>query len=86
MSDAANHARLDGSPIKPPAIPRTAAIWSALGQYLGFALQFATSVIISRFFLTPSEVGLFSIALAAAMMVTILQDFGMMRYVAGQPH
>jgi O-antigen/teichoic acid export membrane protein len=63
--------------------PRTAAIWSALGQYIGFALQFATSVIISRFFLTPSEVGLFSIALAAAMMITILQDFGMTRYVAG---
>lgn len=63
--------------------PRTAAIWSALGQYIGFALQFVTSVIISRFFLTPSEVGLFSIALAAAMMVTILQDFGMTRYVAG---
>jgi O-antigen/teichoic acid export membrane protein len=63
--------------------PRTAAIWSALGQYIGFALQFVTSVIISRFFLTPAEVGLFSIALAAAMMITILQDFGMTRYVAG---
>ncbi|MFA7604689.1 MAG: oligosaccharide flippase family protein [Novosphingobium sp.] len=63
--------------------PRTAAIWSALGQYIGFALQFVTSVIISRFFLTPAEVGLFSIALAAAMMITILQDFGMTRYLAG---
>jgi O-antigen/teichoic acid export membrane protein len=63
--------------------PRTAAMWSALGQYIGFALQFVTSVIISRFFLTPAEVGLFSIALAAAMMVTILQDFGMTRYLAG---
>jgi O-antigen/teichoic acid export membrane protein len=63
--------------------PRTAAIWSALGQYIGFALQFVTSVIISRFFLTPAEVGLFSIALAAAMMVTILQDFGITRYVSG---
>jgi O-antigen/teichoic acid export membrane protein len=66
-----------------PGDPRTAAIWSALGQYIGFALQFVTSVIISRFFLTPAEVGLFSIALAAAMMVTILQDFGMTRYLAG---
>jgi O-antigen/teichoic acid export membrane protein len=63
--------------------PRTAAIWSALGQYIGFTLQFATSVIVSRFFLTPAEVGLFSIALAAAMMVTILQDFGLTRYLAG---
>jgi O-antigen/teichoic acid export membrane protein len=63
--------------------PRTAAIWSALGQYIGFALQFATSVIISRWFLSPSEVGMFSIALAAALMVTILQDFGLTRYLAG---
>ena len=63
--------------------PRTAALWSALGQYIGFALQFATSVLISRFFLAPAEVGLFSIALAAAMMITILQDFGMTRYLAG---
>jgi O-antigen/teichoic acid export membrane protein len=63
--------------------PRTAALWSALGQYIGFTLQFITSVIVSRFFLTPAEVGLFSIALAAAMMVTILQDFGITRYVSG---
>lgn len=69
--------------VKAAGDPRTAAIWSALGQYVGFALQFATSVIISRFFLSPAEVGLFSIALAAAMMITILQDFGIMRYVAG---
>jgi O-antigen/teichoic acid export membrane protein len=72
------------TPVKAAAgDPRTAAIWSAFGQYIGFALQFITSVIISRFFLTPSEVGLFSIALAAAMMITILQDFGMSRYIAG---
>jgi O-antigen/teichoic acid export membrane protein len=72
-------------PIRAPKAgdARTAAVWSALGQYIGFALQFATSVVISRFFLSPAEVGLFSIALAAAMMVTILQDFGMTRYLAG---
>lgn len=53
------------------------------GQYLSFAMQFATSVVISRFFLTPAEVGLFSIALAAALLVAILQDFGLSRYISG---
>jgi O-antigen/teichoic acid export membrane protein len=81
MSDAAAEANFVPKPSSGDA--RTAAVWSALGQYIGFALQFATSVVISRFFLTPAEVGLFSIALAAAMMVTILQDFGMTRYLAG---
>ena len=42
---------------------RGAAMWSMAAQYVVFALQFAVSVIIARFFLTPEEVGLFSIAL-----------------------
>lgn len=54
-------------------------------QYAAFIFQFATSVIISRFFLLPSDVGLFSIALAAAMMVSIFQDMGISRFVTGQP-
>jgi O-antigen/teichoic acid export membrane protein len=64
---------------------RTAAVWSMAGQYVAFAAQFVTSVVISRFFLTPGEVGLFGTALAAAMMVAIFQDFGISRYVAGEP-
>jgi O-antigen/teichoic acid export membrane protein len=52
-------------------------------QYFAFAVQFITSVIISRFFLGPDEVGLFSIALAAAMLISIFQDFGLTRYIAG---
>ena len=79
MSEAADQAVL---PVA-TGDPRTAALWSAMAQYIGFALQFATSVVISRFFLSPAEVGLFSIALAAAMMITTLQDFGMSRYIAG---
>ena len=63
---------------------RTAAFWSMGSQYSGFIINFAVSVIISRFFLTPAEVGLFSIALAAALLVSILQDFGISRYVAGE--
>lgn len=64
---------------------RSAAVWSMASQYGGFVIQFATSVIISRFFLAPDEVGLFSIALAAAMLVAVLQDFGLSRYISGLP-
>ena len=38
---------------------RRAAIWSLAAQYTTFAVQFAASVIISRFFLLPADVGLF---------------------------
>lgn len=64
---------------------RGAAVWAMAGQYISFAIQFASSVIISRFFLSPGEVGLFSIALAAALLVAILQDFGLSRYISGLP-
>ena len=64
---------------------RRAAAWSAASQYASFAIQFATSVIISRLYLLPADVGLFSIALAAAMMVAIFQDLGISRFVVGQP-
>ncbi|MBW8784584.1 MAG: oligosaccharide flippase family protein [Novosphingobium sp.] len=62
---------------------RGAAAWAIAGQYLSFAIQFAASVVISRLFLSPGEVGLFSIGLAAALLAAILQDFGLTRYVAG---
>jgi O-antigen/teichoic acid export membrane protein len=69
-----------------PAAPsvRTAAVWGMAGQYVVFAAQFATSVVISRFFLTPGEVGLFGTALAAAMMVAVFQDFGIGRFISGE--
>ncbi len=61
-----------------------AAFWSMGSQYIAFALQFAASVIIARFFLGPSEMGLFSIGLTVAMMVSVLQDFGISRFIIGQ--
>lgn len=64
---------------------RGAAIWAMAGQYLSFGIQFIASVVISRFFLTPSEVGLFSVALSAALVASVLQDFGLSRYIAGLP-
>ncbi len=41
--------------------------------------------IISRFFLQPEEVGLFSVALAGAMLFAVLQDFGLTRYLGAHP-
>jgi len=69
----------------PAASVRGAALWAMAGQYVAFLVTFVTGVIISRFFLGPEEVGLFSIALAAAMIVSVFQDFGITRYVAGEP-
>lgn len=64
---------------------RRAAVWSLAAQYATFVIQFAASVIISRLFLLPADVGLFSIALAASMMVSIFQDMGITRFISGQP-
>ena len=63
---------------------RTAAAWAIGSQYSSFALQFATSVILARWFITPAELGLFSISFAAVTIVAFLQDFGVTRYVAGE--
>jgi O-antigen/teichoic acid export membrane protein len=63
---------------------RRAAIWAIAAQYASFIVQFLVSVVISRFFLQPDEVGLFSVAMAAAMLVAIFQDFGLTRYIGGQ--
>ena len=64
---------------------RSAALWAAGSQYCLFALQFATSVVVSRFFLKPEEIGLFSVALAAAMIVAIIRDLGLTRYLGRHP-
>ncbi|WP_342658169.1 oligosaccharide flippase family protein [Sphingomonas sp. NY01] len=66
------------------ATVRGAALWSMGAQYIAFAIQFVVSVVISRFFLSPPEMGLYSIALSAAMMVSILQDFGISRFISGE--
>lgn len=66
-----------------PLSVRGAAVWAMAGQYIAFSIQFISSIIISRLFLSPAEVGLFSIAMAAALLVAILQDFGLSRYISG---
>ncbi|MFD2578414.1 oligosaccharide flippase family protein [Novosphingobium colocasiae] len=64
---------------------KSAALWAAGSQYTQFVLQFVTSVVISRFFLKPAEIGLFSVALAAAMILSVIQDFGLTRYLGRHP-
>jgi len=64
---------------------RRAALWSLAAQYATFTIQFVASIVISRLFLLPADVGLFSIALAAAMLVSIFQDLGITRFISGQP-
>ncbi|SFG35203.1 Membrane protein involved in the export of O-antigen and teichoic acid [Novosphingobium sp. CF614] len=81
-------------PPSPPPTPdngrgagsvKSAALWAAASQYSQFTMQFVTSVVISRFFLKPEEIGLFSVALAAAMILSIIQDFGLTRYLGRHP-
>lgn len=63
---------------------RTAAAWALVSQYTSFTIQFATSVVLARWFISPAELGLFSIAFAAVTIVAFLQDFGVTRYINGE--
>lgn len=70
---------------KPPVMSvRTAAAWALVSQYASFAIQFATSIVLARWFITPAQLGLFSIAFAAVTLVAFLQDFGVTRYINGE--
>lgn len=63
---------------------RSAAIWAITSQYVAFALQFVTSVVLARWFIDPEQLGLFSIAFAAVTLVAFMQDFGVTRYINGE--
>ncbi|WP_353227501.1 oligosaccharide flippase family protein [Novosphingobium sp.] len=86
-SDSSADNSRSGSAVAEPAAMsvRGAAVWAMAGQYLGFAVQFASSVIISRWFLGPADLGLYSIALAFALVIAVVQDFGMARHIAALP-
>lgn len=62
---------------------RGSAIWAMSAQYIAFAIQFTVSILIARFFLQPDEVGLFSLAFSAAALLSVLQDFGLTRFITG---
>lgn len=69
----------------PPAMSvRTAALWALGSQYASFVLQFVTSIVLARWFITPEQLGQFSIAFAAVTLVAFLQDFGVTRYINGE--
>ncbi|NOW46885.1 O-antigen/teichoic acid export membrane protein [Novosphingobium sp. SG751A] len=63
---------------------RASIAWSMASQYLAFIIQFGVSVVISRLYLSPSEFGVYSVALAASMLVSMFQDAGITRFVSGQ--
>jgi len=65
---------------------RRAALWSVGGQWLVFALNFAVSVVIARYLLPPSAIGTFSVGFAAAALVSMLQDFGLSRFLVRAEH
>lgn len=69
----------------PPMMPvRTAALWALASQYASFALQFVASIVLARWFISPEQLGRFSIAFAAVTLVAFLQDFGVTRYINGE--
>ena len=63
---------------------RRAATWAMTAQYYGFALQFVASLILARYFISPEQLGLFSISFAAISLIAFLQDFGVARYISGE--
>lgn len=62
---------------------RSAAIWAMGSQYTAFTINFFASVYLARLYIGPDELGLFSIAFAAATLIAVMQDFGLTRYIAG---
>lgn len=63
---------------------RTAAAWAIGSQYASFAIGFVTSAVLARWFITPADLGLFSIAFSAVTLLAFLQDFGVNRYINGE--
>lgn len=57
----------------PPAMSvRAAALWAMISQYTSFALQFVASVVLARWYITPEQLGQFSIAFAAVSLIAFL--------------
>ena len=50
--------------------------WISLSQVLNLILQFCSSVILARF-LSPYEMGIYAVAVAAVGVLSILQAFGL---------
>ena len=55
---------------------RAAALLAMASQYGAFLIQLAASVILARWFISPEQLGLFSIAFAFIGLIAVLQEFG----------
>lgn len=64
---------------------RAAALLAMLSQYVAFAINFAASIYLARHYITPEGLGLFTIALTATQLIALFQDFGVTRYITGEP-
>lgn len=60
---------------------RSGVLWMTAIQYLSYVLQFATSVIIARHYIGPEALGVFSVGIAFTMLLSVIQDFGLYRYI-----
>ncbi|KLE34709.1 hypothetical protein AAW00_11135 [Aurantiacibacter luteus] len=63
---------------------RGAAALAMASQFGAFAIQFAASVVLARWFIDPDELGLFTIAFSFVSLLAVLQEFGINRFVAGE--
>ena len=63
---------------------RRALSLSFMQQFVAFVFSFGSVTIISRL-LTPSEVGVFSIAAGLVALIHMLRDFGVSEYVIQAP-
>ncbi|HEX3170845.1 MAG TPA: oligosaccharide flippase family protein, partial [Burkholderiales bacterium] len=59
---------------------RRALAIAVVENQLTFALQFATAVIVARL-LTPSEIGVYSIAVITLSAAHVIRDFGVVAYL-----
>ena len=64
---------------------RGAALLAMASQMGAFAIQFMASVVLARWFIAPDELGLFTIAFSFVSLLAVLQEFGINRFVAGEP-
>ena len=68
---------------RPPSSIRTSAAFTIGSNALQFGIQFISSVIIARL-LSPDEMGVFSIAMAAYGLVFAFQNTGVIQYLVSQ--
>lgn len=59
---------------------RRSLAWAYSGQFIAFAVQFGGSVVIARL-LSPHELGIFAIAMAAVGIIQIITSFGIVSYI-----